>query len=120
MNFKNKTAVTDEFVCKLYYRFVTLNDEYVIHIQAVNYDRNSYLIDASVPPLSTETNFVSLPQSVSHHDAKELFNEIAENLVFPISLDYIMEDFDFPSPNGANYRMINKDKISAKNLISAK
>ena len=120
MPFVNKMAMTEEFCYQLRYKLITVSDKPVIHIHCLKYDRNSYLMNVATTPLCTETNFAELPASISENDADKIFNKIAENFVFPASLDYILEDMNYPSPNGKNHRIIQKSKISASHLITAR
>lgn len=109
------TVLSGDCVYRLRYMLLKSKNGFNIHIQSDKYDKKTYLLDKNAPRLCTETNFVALSITTTTETAEDLFNEIVDNLVFPVSLDYMVEDVKLRSSKGSNYRIrINQNKIPAQ------
>ena len=88
---KRIKVLSGEYAYILSYTLMEAKNSFIIHLKATQYDKKAYLKDRATTKLCTETNFAILPTTIKT-DIEDLFFEIMENTVFPVSLDYILED----------------------------
>ena len=107
MLIESKTVFSGKYVYKLSYRLSVYGEEFFISIKSEKYDRREVVSQGKTPHAEdVEINESKLP-IMQMNEAVEFFRKVSENLVFPYSLDYIIEDMEeIPKAEG-------KSKITA-------
>lgn len=91
MKTKVKNVYKGESLYRLIYRLEKVQNGFKLMIREEEYDAVKFRMKKGTPPRFSEESTVVL-DSISEEEACIFFNELSENLVFPCSLTYILED----------------------------
>lgn len=87
-----KTIFSGKYVFKLTYKLTKENNEYFVTITSEKFMKNTF-ISQSTTPLAEETEECKEKlTNMNKYVALNFFKELKNNLVFPCSLSYILED----------------------------
>lgn len=91
MKTKTKTVCKSNTLYRLTYILEDFISGFHLLIRSEEFDRESFRLKKGTPPRFSEESCTTLTD-FSRDDAEKLFYELSENLVFPCSLKYILED----------------------------
>ena len=91
MKTKTKTVFKGPIMYRLTYSLTETETGFKLLIRSEEFEAKSYFSKKGTPPRFSEESFATLTNTTLSN-IESLFNELSENLVFPCSLQYIVED----------------------------
>ena len=93
MRSETKTVFTKKYIYKLSYKLTVNMGIFTIHIESEKYEKEKFFSLKHSLPTAVERSRCELPK-IGYREANSLFEQICDNLVFPCSLSYIIEDLE--------------------------
>lgn len=98
MRSETKTIFTKKYIYRLNYKLTVNMGIFTVHIESEKYEKEKFFSLKHSLPCACERSRCELPK-MGYSEANSFFEQITDNLVFPCSLTYIVEDLEIDCKN---------------------
>ena len=87
-----KTVYSGDYVYRLSYKLTNIKGNFFVTIMSEKFKKDVFLSEGDSPLAEESEESTEKLIGMNKLEANKLFQELKENLVFPCSLTYILED----------------------------